>query len=169
MKAAAQALEQSDRSSAVSAQDQALAELKERQADVDQIQQAFAGLQGRLNDVMERLSDRDATQAEILNSLEQALNDSAWGEVIQDPSLSDTARSQLSGMRGALAGAYMSLGGTAVFAQPEAGGKMDITTWAKYRLPPHLQQELVDGLRERGPAAYQEILEAYFRSIANEK
>jgi len=169
METAAQALEQNDRTAAVSAQDQALSELKERQAGVDHLRQAFDSLQTRMNDVRERLSDRDATQAEILNTLEQALSDKAWGEAVHDPSLSDTARTQLSSMHGVLEGAYMGLGGTTAFAAPAMSGGMDIATWAKFHLPPHLQQELVDGLRERGPAAYQEILEAYFRSIANEK
>ena len=39
---------------------------------------------------------------------------------------------------------------------------------AVYRLPPWLRQPLVEGMQERGPEAYQPLIDAYYRSLSEE-
>ncbi len=39
---------------------------------------------------------------------------------------------------------------------------------ALYRLPPWLRQPLVEGMQERGPEAYQPLIDAYYRSLSEE-
>lgn len=35
-----------------------------------------------------------------------------------------------------------------------------------YRLPPWLRQPLIQGMQERGPEAYQPLIEAYYRDLS---
>ena len=39
---------------------------------------------------------------------------------------------------------------------------------AIYKLPPRVRDPLLEGMRERGPAAYQEVIDTYFRHLGRD-
>ena len=39
---------------------------------------------------------------------------------------------------------------------------------AIYRLPPRIRDPLLEGMRQRGPAAYQDVIDTYFRQLGKE-
>ncbi len=39
---------------------------------------------------------------------------------------------------------------------------------ATYRLPPALRQPIMEGMHEEGPAAYQPMIDAYYRNLTDE-
>ncbi|MFW6059179.1 MAG: hypothetical protein ACODAQ_03305 [Phycisphaeraceae bacterium] len=47
----------------------------------------------------------------------------------------------------------------------EAGSTVDAAT---YRLPPALREPVMEGMREKGPAAYQPMIDAYYRGLSEE-
>lgn len=167
MQQAAESLRQSDREAAVTAQDASIAALEDRQRQLSELRGMLQELGSRFAEVGRQMGARETTQAEMLNALERAINSPAWNADAMG-ALTDGSQAQLDAMRSAARGAYGALGGMAAL-QAAAAGPTNIVEWAKFKLPPHLRQELLDGLREKGPAAYQQILEEYYRSIAREK
>lgn len=169
MQQAASALAASDRSGALAGQDAALSALQDRLALLDRVGGQIADLSRQFDAVSRIVGSPDIRQTEALNALEQALRSPAW-QVLNAP-LSDPTRIQLQGLRNRLQHSYSALGGTAQFPVFEVTheGQTNLLKWAEYKLPPHLRQELLDGLRETGPAAYRQILEDYYRAISSEK
>lgn len=39
---------------------------------------------------------------------------------------------------------------------------------ALYKLPPHIRDTLLEGMRQRGPAAYQGVIDTYFRQLGKD-
>jgi hypothetical protein len=39
---------------------------------------------------------------------------------------------------------------------------------ALYKLPPHIRDPLLDGMRQRGPEAYQGVIDSYFRQLGRD-
>jgi hypothetical protein len=169
MQQAATALGSSDRTAALANQDAALAAIDDRLAQLNRIGGQVADLSRQFDAVHRIVGSPDIRQAEALNTLEQALKNPAW-QILNEP-LSDPTRLQLQTLRDRLQQAYSALGGTARFpvAEVTLGNQTNLLDWATFNLPPHLRQELLDGLRETGPAAYRQILEDYYRSISSEK
>lgn len=169
MQQAATALGTSDRTGAIANQDAALAALDDRLAQLNRIGGQISSLGRQFDAVSQIVGSPDIRQAEALNALEQALKNPAWQ--ILNESLNEPTRFQLQAMRDRLQHAYSALGGNTQFpaAQVTLGAQTNLMEWATFTLPPHLRQELLDGLRETGPAAYRQILEDYYRSISSEK
>jgi hypothetical protein len=167
MQRAAESLRLSDREAAAAAQDASLAALGNRQRELSGLRGMLQELESRFSAVGQQMGAAGTTQAEMLNTLERAINSPAWNADAMG-ALTDASQAQLDAMRDAARGAYGALGGMAAL-EAEKAGPTNIAEWAKFKLPPHLRQELLDGLREKGPAAYQQILEEYYRSIAREK
>lgn len=168
MQNASAALAASDRSGALTAQDLAIGTLQQRQEQLTRIREQAASLGQSFESVHQILGSGDVRQVEALNTLEQALRNPAW-QILNEP-LSDSARAQVRHLHNRLQDAYRALGGTSVIplADMQHPGMTNVVKWATFTLPPHLRQELLDGLRETGPAAYQHILEEYYRSISTE-
>ncbi len=169
MQQAAGALSASDRTAAIANQDAALAAIDDRLAQLKRIDNQVSALSQQFEAVNRIVGSPDIRQAEALNTLEQALKNPAW-EILNEP-ISDPTRIQFQTMHDRLQQAYSALGGVALFPTVDAtlGGQTNLLEWATFTLPPHLRQELLDGLRETGPAAYRQILEDYYRSISSEK
>lgn len=181
MRQAAQSLGQSDRPSALGSQAEALKALREEQRRLAELRALLEELRRELERVDRTLERPDATQADALAALESALNSPAWGMGQQAP-LTPEARSELGQLHQALAQARSALGGSvqqtsgsgsgrrsAELEGIEPEGRILVDSWAQYVLPEHLRRELLEGLREKGPEAYQKILEQYYRSIAKEQ
>jgi len=39
---------------------------------------------------------------------------------------------------------------------------------AIYKLPPRVRDPLLEGMRQRGPAAYQDVIDTYFRQLGRD-
>ena len=49
------------------------------------------------------------------------------------------------------------------------GGKLEPSLRAKlYRLPPHVREPLLQGMQERGPAGYQELIDVYYKQLSKQ-
>jgi hypothetical protein len=59
------------------------------------------------------------------------------------------------------------LAGQAEVADPLRG--LDASRRAAiYKLPPRVRDPLLEGMRQRGPAAYQDVIDTYFRQLGRD-
>jgi hypothetical protein len=58
--------------------------------------------------------------------------------------------------------------GQAVIKEAELRGLDAARRAAIYKLPPRVRDPLLEGMRERGPAAYQEVIDTYFRHLGKD-
>jgi len=167
MQEASDAMVAGNRSGALENQDMALAGLLARQAQLDRVRTQTDELSRQFDDIQRIVGADDIQQAEALNALEQGLRNPAWN-VLQEP-LTPAAEIQLRAMQERLRDSYEELGGSAAILPAGDSSMTNVVDWARFTLPPHLRQELLDGLRESGPPAYQKILEEYYKAISKEK
>ena len=160
MNVASSALASGDRANAVTAQNTAIATLTDRKVQLERISAFARELSDQFNSLQAMLARDDLQRAEALNEIEQALRSPAWN-ILNEP-LSQSAEVQLLGLRNRLRKTYELLGGN-ISSIPKIGieNKADVVDWAKFTLPPHLKQELLDGLKENAPPAYQQIPVSY--------
>ena len=182
MKQAADALGQGNRAGALASQNDALGSLQESQQNLAELRELLEELKKQMGQVDKTLARPDATQADALAAVEGALNSPAW-QMGQQAPLSTGARAEMGQLRQALQSARTAMGGSSRPSGSSSGGgrrsaelegiepegRISVDALAQFKLPEHLRQELLEGLREKGPEAYQKILEEYYRSIAKEE
>ncbi len=116
----------------------------------------------RLEERAAREAARQAAQQAATNKSQPAQSEPGQGEMPGDPSemqkLGEATAQLTDG--GAMAG-------KAEVADPLRG--LDASRRAAiYKLPPRVRDPLLEGMRQRGPAAYQDVIDTYFRQLGRD-
>jgi len=116
----------------------------------------------RLEERAAREAARQAAQQAAANKSQPAQSEPAQGEMPGDPSDMQGPGEPTAQLTdgGALAG-------RAEVADPLRG--LDASRRAAiYKLPPRVRDPLLEGMRQRGPAAYQDVIDTYFRQLGRD-
>jgi hypothetical protein len=128
------------------------------------VQQAL-GMADRARRLEERAARevaRQASQQAVANKSQPAQSEPGQGEMPGDPS-----DMQKPGEPTAQLTDGGAMAGKAEVADPLRG--LDASRRAAiYKLPPRVRDPLLEGMRQRGPAAYQDVIDTYFRQLGRD-
>jgi hypothetical protein len=116
----------------------------------------------RLEERAAREAARQAAQQAAANKGQPAQSEQGQGEMPGDPS-----NMQKPGEPTAQLTDGGAIAGQAEVADPLRG--LDASRRAAlYKLPPRVRDPLLEGMRQRGPAAYQDVIDTYFRQLGRD-
>jgi hypothetical protein len=116
----------------------------------------------RLEERAAREAARQAAEQAAANKSQPAQSEPGQGEMPGDPSDMHKPGEPTAQLTdgGAMAG-------QAEVADPLRG--LDASRRAAiYKLPPRVRDPLLEGMRQRGPAAYQDVIDTYFRQLGRD-